>query len=74
MSTPKAEDRAEQGDRLPKKKKRKVVLKETIKESEEESRAEAKEAMDAGPLGHLKQNALDAQGPGEDGERVCQDC
>ena len=40
----KAKDGAKQGNRLPKKKKCKVVLKETIEESEEESKAEAEEA------------------------------
>ena len=49
MSKPKAsmlktEDRAEQGDRSPKKKKRKVVSKETIEESEDKSKAEVEEA------------------------------
>ena len=42
-NTLKAKDEAEQGDKLPKKK-CKVVSKETIKESEEDSKAEAEEA------------------------------
>ena len=41
---PKAEDEAEQGNRLPKKKKHKVVLKETIEETKEESEAKAEAA------------------------------
>ena len=47
MGKLKAEDRAEQGNGLPKKKKRKVVLEETIKESEEESKGGAKAEAEA---------------------------